>query len=439
MNFTREDSNSGVFHRDSQALSSEDGMSTISELRRDCPSCNMNLPFSVRVCPNDGTDLFLASNVLFAEKYQLVEEIGRGAIGTIYKAKHLALDTFVAIKVLSQVTGDKTTFLRFQREAKAASRITHPNVISVFDFGVWQECQPYMVMDYLEGNTLDKILRKNGRLPIDEILEIMHPVADALSHAHGKGILHRDLKPSNIMIMHDGEASGRVKLLDFGLAKLLFKDDGISLSATGTVQGSPAYMSPEQATGSKVDGRADLYALGCMLYEMLTGDPPLLGDSAAETFMQRLNHDPLPVSSVVNYYVPEKLDVLVSRLLERDPNKRCKSAAWVYKELVAIKLSIEGMSPERFLQSGVEMTSAFDNQIPVLETTEQEAVRAVKDEIDIVSSKPADSKSKFYIDLSFIPELHLVEHFNKLPIFIKMALVLSLVFILALVARIVLQ
>lgn len=262
-----------------------------------------------------------------------------------------------------------------------------------------------------------------------------------MSHAHGKGILHRDLKPSNVMIMHEGETSGRVKLLDFGLAKLLFRDDGISISATGTVQGSPAYMSPEQATGSSVDARADIYSLGCILYEMLTGDPPLLGDSAAETFMKRLNEDPLPVSSAVDYYVPPKLDLLTSRLIERNPQKRCKSAAWVYKELMAIKLNIDDLPQELLMETGSDMNSAFDNRVPVTETTEQDAVAAIS-KAQALKRKLKDSKDEheeLFIDLSFILNANFIEQFNKLPGYIKIGLVLSSVLIFVLIARIVFQ
>ena len=191
MSYSRDDGNSGIFE-DSQTVSSSDGIGDSDIFRRDCPSCDMNLPLSVRLCPNDGTDLFMASKELFAGKYQLLEEIGNGAIGTIYKARHVALDSFVAIKVLSQVTGDKKSFLRFQREAKAGSKLTHPNVVSIFDFGVWHDCQPYMVMDYLEGETLDKYHRRVGVMSVLDIIELMLPVVKALSHAHSCGILHRD-------------------------------------------------------------------------------------------------------------------------------------------------------------------------------------------------------------------------------------------------------
>ena len=204
-------------------------------------------------------------------------------------------------------------------------------------------------MDYLEGETLDKLLARKVYLSLTEIVDIAVPVAKALAHAHGSGILHRDLKPSNIMILKEGEPGARVKILDFGLAKLLFRDDGISLSATGAVLGSPAYMSPEQATACSVDARTDIYSFGCILYQLLTGEPPLMGGSAPETFMRRLNEDPAPASSLCDRYVPPRLDQMISRMIERVPGKRVKSAAWILSELLAIKNELSELTSDELL------------------------------------------------------------------------------------------
>ncbi|HMP51162.1 MAG TPA: serine/threonine-protein kinase [Candidatus Melainabacteria bacterium] len=416
------------------------------EPRRDCPSCDLNLPFSIRVCPNDGTDLFLAETELFADKYELLEEIGQGAIGTIYKARHLALDSFVAIKVLNQVTEDRVTFLRFQREAKAASKIAHANVINVFDFGVWKDCQPYMVMDYLEGETLDKLLARKVYLSLTEIVDIAVPVAKALAHAHGSGILHRDLKPSNIMILKEGEPGARVKILDFGLAKLLFRDDGISLSATGAVLGSPAYMSPEQATACSVDARTDIYSFGCILYQLLTGEPPLMGGSAPETFMRRLNEDPAPASSLCDRYVPPRLDQMISRMIERVPGKRVKSAAWILSELLAIKNELSELPSDQLLPP-----AAF-----------QDRATARQQEKTVVDLKPVgiDSGERRQVLKDFLKETSVdigqnprrdlrkdpllspgiwIAHFKRQSEPVRYGLILVVVSILALVLRILFQ
>lgn len=419
--------NPSLFDESSQRISGDDSLSNEYGERRPCPNCDLSLPISIRICPNDGTDLFLALDKIFAEKYELLEAVGSGAIGTIYKARHLALDNLVAIKVLNQVTGDKTTFLRFQREAKAASKITHPNVINVFDFGVWQDCQPYMVMDYLEGVTLNQVLRRSDRLlSVDEILDIMLPVVNALAHAHSKGILHRDLKPSNIMIQNDSETNGAIKLLDFGLAKLLYSDQGLSLSKSGAIMGSPAYMSPEQASASNVDARTDIYSVGCILFEMLTAEPPLLGESAAETFMTRVNHDAPRVSEVTDREIPPKLDELIARLLERNVSYRAKSAAWVYKELLSIKHKTD---TPLSLESSFEVTVPENESEITVEDTESLNATTIQDE------KP----KKDYLDLSFIPSFNLVGFYKRQSELVKITMILLAVLVLALISRILIQ
>lgn len=457
-----------------------------AEARRSCPQCGLELPFSVRVCPNDNVDLFLSDSQLFADKYELLEEIGQGAIGTIYKARHVALDTMVAIKVLNQVTEDRVTFLRFQREAKTASKITHPNVINVFDFGIWKECQPYMVMDYLEGTTLDRVINSRGRLPLDEVADLIIPVARALAHAHATGVLHRDLKPSNIMILDDAEPGARVKLLDFGLAKLLFRDDGISLSATGAILGSPAYMSPEQASASAVDARTDIYSLGCILYQLLTGDPPLMGNSAAETFMKRLNQDAEPVSTIVSRYIPPRLDLLVSRMVDRDCGRRLKSAAWVHKELLEIKQELLSLPPEKLRpvarpvakdaestrrtpvksidqektvaefklnqtqaqgQSRVKEKPGFENRQRNTSTSEKrEEFQQSEEYFDretLPDDQPSKSNQPAVLDFTELPGREqfdlLLELFQKQSFPIRAAVILCAVLILALVVRILIQ
>lgn len=305
---------------------------------------------SVRVCPNDGTDLFLEADQIFADRYEFIEVLGTGGNGVIYKARHITLDKIVAIKLLHEFSGDPTTLMRFQREAKAASSLTHPNVITVFDFGIHNGTQPYMVMDYVQGDTLADILKAQGPTSIEMILDVMEPVAGALAHAHKKGILHRDLKPSNIMIVKDGFENGFVKLLDFGLAKLINADDLVSLSASGVAIGSPAYMSPEQATAHGVDHRSDLYSLGCVIFEMLIGRPPLLGDSPTETLVNRL-HGIVPTLAEASgkKFAPD-IEYLVARLLQREQHERFQSAVELLSALSSIRKRLN--SQREALQSG---------------------------------------------------------------------------------------
>lgn len=274
---------------------------------------------------------------VFADKYELLDVIGSGAMGVIYRARHLILDKVVAIKVLHTNQADSNLIMRFQREARAASSLNHPNVITVYDFGVHAASAPYMVMDYLQGRTLAEYIEQRGQLSLREIVDIVEQILAALAHAQKKNILHRDLKPSNIMVLEEENEPRLVKLLDFGLAKLLDRDDQIALSAVGSALGSPAYMSPEQATGLKVDCRSDLYSLGCMMYEMIAGQPPLLGESPMETLMNRLNQKAPPLRETILKTkrarefnaltdVPTIVELFVAKLLERDQRDRFQTA-----------------------------------------------------------------------------------------------------------------
>lgn len=274
---------------------------------------------------------------VFADKYELLDVIGSGAMGVIYRARHLILDKVVAIKVLHTNQADSNLIMRFQREARAASSLNHPNVITVYDFGVHSASAPYMVMDYLQGRTLAEYIEQRGQLSLREIVDIVEQILAALAHAQKKNILHRDLKPSNIMVLEEENEPRLVKLLDFGLAKLLDRDDQIALSAVGSALGSPAYMSPEQATGLKVDCRSDLYSLGCMMYEMIAGQPPLLGESPMETLMNRLNQKAPPLRETILKTkrarefnaltdVPTIVELFVAKLLERDQRDRFQTA-----------------------------------------------------------------------------------------------------------------
>lgn len=291
-----------------------------------CPGCGLQVPQSLRICPNDGTDLLLQTGEVFAEKFELLGLIGSGGMGVIYRARHLILDKVFAIKVLHANANDPSLIMRFQREAKAASSLSHPNLITINDFGILNGTQPYMVMDYIPGRTLSDYLDERGTLTVDEALEFFGQIVNGVVHAHKKGVLHRDLKPSNIMLIEEINEPRHLKILDFGLAKLVDRDDQISLSATGAALGSPAYMSPEQATGMKSDRRCDLYSLGCILYEMLIGSPPLLGNSPTETLIRRLNEEVPPLSDKSVRTFPASVEELVIRLLQRDPQDRFQSA-----------------------------------------------------------------------------------------------------------------
>ncbi len=269
---------------------------------------------------------------VFDGKYQVVEKLGAGNVGMVFRARHLILDKPVAIKVLADAhatenadtnNSTRSSLMRFQREAKAAANLNHPNVVTIHDFGIYNDSIPYMVMDLVEGETLSSYLKRKD-LPMHEALAIAGQVCDALAHAHAKDVMHRDLKPGNIMIVN--EAGGkRAILLDFGLAKYI-TGENVAISVPGEALGTPAYMSPEQARGFNVDHRSDFYSLGCIIYEMFCGQPPLIGKTAIETVMNRLNATIPDLSSPVFNQFPQ-IRLLLERLLDKDPENRPDSAA----------------------------------------------------------------------------------------------------------------
>lgn len=234
---------------------------------------------------------------VIAEKYQLEAVAGTGATGTVYRARHVELGRPLAIKVLSpHLVDNPTAKARFRREARAASKLDHPNSVHVVDFGIEPDGTTYLAMEFLEGRELFKAIYEDWPLGADRSARIMGQVLSVLAAAHEQGIVHRDLKPENVMLVtkstEDGELREIVKVADFGIAKSVAgtaSEDSLNLTRDGTVHGTPEYMSPEQARGEELDGRADLYACGVMLYEMMTGTLPFTAESAFEVILKHLS------------------------------------------------------------------------------------------------------------------------------------------------------
>lgn len=309
----------------------------------------MKLAHGTIKCPNDGTDLvsnFRAGDRL-SDKYMFLESVGSGGMGIIYKAKHLALNRIVAIKLLHPYLLNADTIMRFQREARTASQLSHPNLIQVQDVGTTDDGQPFMVMDFVSGKSLSDLIREKGRLSIEETLKYFVQICSGLSYAHKQNILHRDLKPSNVMLVNDEHGAITAKILDFGIAKVLEEGEnkGATLTKTGDVFGSPLYMSPEQGAGGNVDRRSDLYSLGCMLYECLTGTPPFFGKSIVETLMAHAQQKPHSLKeATLGLEFPKALDDVVMKLLAKAPDERYQSVLEVREDLQSIQdsLSLEG-------------------------------------------------------------------------------------------------
>ncbi len=279
-------------------------------------------------------------------QYQLLAELATGGMGTVYRAKHELIDRVAAVKLLRpEFSANPEIVERFFNEARAATAIRHPGIVEVLDFGFLGSGNAYLVMEFLEGQTLAARLHERTRLSEVEAAVICRGIASALGAAHAKGIIHRDLKPDNVFLVPDPDmpSGERPKVLDFGIAKLA--DDGakVNQTRTGTLMGTPAYMAPEQARAAgEIDPRADLYALGCIMYEMLTGTTPFVAEGAGELIALQLFGQPERLRARVPSVSPE-IDSLVMRLLEKEPAARPQSAAEVMELLTRAIPSLTGV------------------------------------------------------------------------------------------------
>ena len=261
------------------------------------------------------------------DKYEVIELIGAGGMGTVYRGRHLVIEKQVAIKFLhGSLTGQSEVVKRFYREAQAAAAVRHNNIIDVMDLGVSPAGEPYIVMEFLEGEGLAEYLEKHSPLDLATTCGIIEAALLALEAAHAKGIVHRDLKPDNIFLLNRvGEPLG-IKLIDFGISKFMSKPDQTKLTQDGTMLGTPAYMSPEQARGlDVVDQRTDLYAIGVILYQMLAGRVPFTGVNYSELLLNMLTTEPVdPVT--INPTFPEVARPVIEKALKKDPKERYQSA-----------------------------------------------------------------------------------------------------------------
>jgi serine/threonine-protein kinase len=304
---------------------------------RYCPSCHSVFPNEFRTCPKDQSDLLTASELqpgmVLRGKYEILGKLGAGGMAAVYRARHLAFSEVRAIKVVNNRLADDEEFLRrFRNEAVVARRLQHPNAVRVDDLDMTEDGRPFIVMEFVEGQNLREVIRQQGPLSLRRSVVIARQVAAALAAAHDLGIVHRDIKPDNILLAGSGDTE-TAKVLDFGIAKMresALGDSGAVATRTGMVVGTPQYISPEQAMGrrgSEIDGRADLYSLGVVLYEMVTGRLPFESDTAMGIILHHLQTPPPEPREVrPDLGIPDALSGVLMQALQKDPGRRFASA-----------------------------------------------------------------------------------------------------------------
>ena len=299
-------------------------------------------------------------------KYQIVEKIGMGGFGTVYKGRDPFIKRSVAIKTCQ--TDEEEIKKRFFREAEFAGNLHHRNVTTIYDFGVTEDGTPYIVQEFLTGDDLDKAIKKKEPLTLERKLQILIDVCDGLGYAHSTGIIHRDIKPSNIRILEDGT----VKIMDFGIAKSMVSQS--TLTQTGITLGTASYLAPEQIRGEDLDPRTDIFSLGVLAYEMLTGQKPFTGDHISTVLYKIMNEPPAPPSSL-DPALPRGLDAMILKALEKDRTKRFSSCGELRAECMALLQNVpEGPAfqmPEGDMEktvatptSGIPVTASVSPQTP---------------------------------------------------------------------------
>lgn len=302
-----------------------------------------------------------------AERYRVIAPIGEGGMGTVYRGVHEALRKPVAIKFLQQkIHNNREMVARFEREAVTAANLRHPNIAEAIDYGRLPDGTLYLVMEFVEGVPLRKLIVPGQSLPVERVLTILDQIATALDLAHSMGIVHRDLKPENILVFDRGNVRDVVKIIDFGIARItseMFKTGPTALTAAGSVFGTPQYMAPEQVMGQPVDGRADQYAIGVIAFEMLTGAQPFAADSYADLVMKHVGA-PAPRISEYVPQVPEAIDAAVFRMMSKLPDERFDSVTDAFRSMkgasapLSLPTNSIPMSPNTVVMNADQLSGA---------------------------------------------------------------------------------
>ena len=323
-----------------------------------CPTCQTTYPDTIAFCSRDGAELRTtgtwAPGTVVRGRYRILSKIGEGGMGAVYKAKHTGFDELRAIKVLNpELTGDEKFHERFKREAFITRKLHHPNAVLVEDIDEAEDGCPFIVMEFIEGKSLKQVMQEEGPLPAPRVCAIAKQVAAALDAAHRLDMVHRDIKPENIVLVQTAEGE-TAKVLDFGIARVKEAGRGgeakpMDLTGGGFVVGTPLYVSPEQAAGKRgddLDGRSDLYSLGIVMYQMLTGDVPFKSDTTMELLMAHIQKPPTPIRLVrPDVQMPDALAGLVMRMLQKKRDLRPPSAAALIEDLTRIEMGMPLLVP----------------------------------------------------------------------------------------------
>jgi serine/threonine-protein kinase len=374
-----------------------------------CDTCHNTYPADFATCPKDQAALRaitdLISGMVLRGKYRIEEKIGEGGMATVYRASHLHFNEELAIKVVNNALSGNQDFLdRFKREAVITRKLRHPNAVRLDDFDITEDGRPFIAMEYVRGKALRTVLQEKGSLPIPRAFNIAQQVALALGAAHQLGIVHRDIKPDNVLLVPQPDGMDLVKVLDFGIAKVtgeqLQSGPGYKPTSTGMVLGTPHYLSPEQARGKKsdqIDGRADLYALGVMLYEMISGELPFKSDTAIEMLLHHIQTAPVPAHVLKpEMNIPEPVSALIMKALEKDAAHRFQTGEQMAQALgdyTAAGNAVALHSPERTPAGGT--IGAFNTAAMAAASGSQPAPATVRATAPVApASMPVDAETR---------------------------------------------
>lgn len=381
---------------------------------KQCPFCSEDILTTAKKCKHCGEWLEESENSssrqspvdsvtmirqALAYKYEILEEIGKGGMASVYKAKQKNLNRFVALKVIHQnLVHDEEFLQRFHREAEVAASLSHPNITTVYDVGR-EGSVHYLSMEYIEGENLSQIIKKKKRLDINEVLEIVEPITAALDYAHDEGLVHRDIKCSNIIVSNKGKPI----LTDFGIAHAA---SGTKLTKTGAVLGTPAYMSPEQAQGLEIDLRSDLYSLGVVMYECVSGEVPFIEETPIATSLKIINERPIELKKIVA--ISDVYNDVIMKLLEKEKGKRFQTGIQLCEALA--KINISDKAPESVkrnseifsnnLSSNINKPLSDHSEIKKQKSIERNHTYNLKEMFSAINTKFGDKNILF---LSCIP------------------------------------